>query len=134
MKKRELRLKSSYLILYWVCLGILVATGIVGLMTRGMMAMNLGVSVIFLFIVIWFSNATLIRLHEDHLEMKMAPLAGRYKILYRDIERTEKVSAKKAVLHVKTAKGTVKRTIYLNMLETNESEELLKYLNSLVTK
>lgn len=83
---------------------------------------------------IWMRRASLVRLYQDHFEMKFAPLAPLRKLHYQDVTQLEVVSSKKARLFYQD--GAKERTVAipLNLLEAEDGLRLVKFLDTKARK
>lgn len=80
-----------------------------------------------LLMTIWSRRATIVRLFDDHFEMKLAPLAGLRKVRYCDIEAIEMLPKNVARLTLVEDKPV---KIPLNMLEDEDQDQLMRFLES----
>ncbi len=79
---------------------------------------------------IWSSSSSIVQLFDDHVEMKLGPLAPLRRVLYRDIEKVEILKRKKARLVYRTGGRQTSTKIPLNLLEAQEGRWLLRFLVS----
>ena len=83
-----------------------------------------------LMMAIWSRRASLVRLYEEHFEMKFAPLAPLRKILYRDIRKVEPLGKQRIRLTYAVGEREQSVKVPLNMLDDQEGQELAQLLSS----
>lgn len=83
---------------------ILVCLGVIGIFVSATIASMLGGGVVCLVAARWLESNPIVTLHGDHMEMKVAIAAPRKLILFADIEKLVRQSAKKVQLHTKQGK------------------------------
>ena len=95
-------------------------------MGRGMPAGGtlLGVGIM---MAVWSRRAEVVRLFDDHFELKLAPLASLRKVRYSDIKCIEMLKKNVARLTLHEAKAI---KIPLNMLQADEQQELMSFLRA----
>lgn len=84
----------------------------------------IGVGVVFLATTLWSRDREIIILHDDHFEMKVAPLAKRHLLEYEDIEDILHPSEKRAFI---VSQGRRIR-LPLHVLTSEDREALLERL------
>jgi hypothetical protein len=85
--------------LYWVCGLAMLALGLFGLFTGLGSPIFAGVGLLQLFVANHLGKNPIVRIHDDHLDIKLAPLASRHFVAFEDIDRVED-QGRKIVLHV----------------------------------
>jgi len=113
---------NSNMILSFVMIGF----GAISLTVTGGGGLPIGIGVMFLLTTSWKKGRSLITLHEDHLEMKAAPLAARQLILYRDISMLDDSAGPKKVYLLTGGKRVRLPT---HALEVPDQHELIAELN-----
>jgi hypothetical protein len=83
-----------------------------------------GVGILLLIMQLWNQGRAVVTLHDDHLEMKVAPLAARHLIRYGDISEIDELGANKVFL----VTGGKRIRLPLAILEPDEQPELLEEL------
>lgn len=103
---------------------VMICVGGLTLMLGGVGGILLGVGILLLIMQFWNQGRAVVTLHDDHLEMKTAPLAARHLIRYRDISEIDEQGPKKAFL----VTGGKRIHLPLAILEPHEQPELLEEL------
>jgi hypothetical protein len=90
----------------------------------------IGVGALFIGMGMWNGGRTVANLHNDHLEMKVAPLAARQLLLYKDVDSLDEQGPKKVFI---TAAG--KRTrLPLAVLEDADQPAFVEALKRKVAQ
>ncbi len=130
MTGKELKLKGSYKTMYWLCGILMVGTGVFQMAVSGQAGVMLGCGVLFLIMAGWWGAAAIVRVHDDHIEVKAAPIAARKRVLFRELTEIDTSNPKKAIL--RSTNGEVV-AIPMNMLDPDEGGELLEWLKEKVS-
>ena len=81
---------------------LLVVLGVLSMATgAGVGGIQVGVGILMFFAVRWAQQNPLVRLTDDHMDMKAAPAAGRHLVLYRDMAELTVESKAKAFVTTK---------------------------------
>ena len=104
---------------------ILVCMGVVGIFISAGIAGLFGAGVVSLVAAHWLESNPIVTLHGDHMEMKVAIAAPRKLILFADIEKLVRQSAKKVHLHTKQGK---KVALPIASLDDKAADELVTAL------
>jgi len=78
--------------------GLQLACGIFVLFISGLGSVLVGAGILVIIVGFWQSGRVLMTLHEDHLDMKIAPMAAHRQILYEDITDIDDSKPKQAFL------------------------------------
>ena len=107
-------------------LGIaMICLGILGLFVAPGLASLLGLGVFNLVAMRWLESHPIVKLHADHMEMKVAIAAPRQLVLFSDMDKLVRESANKVLLQTKQGK---KIRLPVTALEDNARVELLAEL------
>lgn len=125
--EKSFQFKSSVRI-GWLCLALaglaLMAGGLVlGRPAPGSVAVTIGVVM-----AIWTRRASIVRLFDDHFEMKVAPLAATRRVRYSDIGSVE-VSKKVGLVTLRGEQEARPVKVPLKLLEDGEGQWLMGFLS-----
>ena len=81
-----------------------------------------------LLMAIWSRRATVVRVFDNHFELKIAPFAALRMVRYADLEQVDRVNHKKALVHYRKGDRQTKLSIPLNMLTDEHANWLVQYL------
>ncbi|MFK8002758.1 MAG: hypothetical protein AB8H86_24450 [Polyangiales bacterium] len=107
---------------------VLILVGVATLSTGGAGVVALPVGILHLVMHVWNRGRAVVTLHDDHLDMKAAPLAGRKLIRYTDISALEVQGKATKII---TKDGAV--ALPLLVLEPEDAEKFVAELKSHIT-
>ena len=94
----------------------------------------MGLGILFLVIASIQKKRDIIKIGEDNLEIKFAPLGATKFIMYSDLVNIERISEKKVIMHYKSADKTKKMRIPVQMIEPSELHVFLTLLETKINK
>jgi hypothetical protein len=89
----------------------------------------IGLGIFFLIIASIQSKMDIIKIHENHFEIKLASLASTKYIKFSDLRKVERVSEKKIFVHYKQATDLKKFRVPVPMFEPKELSDFLAFLD-----
>ncbi len=101
----------------------------------GLIVMSLGLyqligfGVLTLVVAFMTQNLTLVKLLDNHMELKLGPFAGTKYVKFCDVHDLKKESAKKIYIHYKNGESQKKIRIPVHMIEENDLIELMSVIS-----
>ena len=108
----------------------MIAAGLLGLIISNTLGLPLVSGVTVLIIFFAKGNQPLVILHDDHLEMKAAPLAKKHLIRYTDVKYLTSASPKQAYFFFTNRKGSKKISLPLVALSADDRKQLMNALRN----
>ncbi len=113
---------------------IFLALGVVGVMIFAGFGVFIILGVMSIVMGVWNKGRSLVTLHPDHMEMKIAPAAPRQLVLYSDMKRLDKKNDKKAFLIADRDGKEKKLRLPLSALTPEDGSSLIKELETRMKK
>lgn len=123
-ENREFFIKESFLTLQLVSGIVVLVLGGVMLVLFGSMGFFILIGILMIVIYAWGKGRPIVKLEDDHMEIKTGIAAPKKMILYSEIKSIERVSVKKVFLQVQGEGGNKKVRLPVNVL-TDEAQKIL---------
>ncbi len=111
---------------------IFTCIGVIGLFIGA--AHLLGLGILFFVIATVQKKRDIIKIFENHLEIKFAPLASTKFIKYSDLIQVERASEKKIIIHYNKGTTPKKFRVPIHMIEAKELESFLNMIDNKINK
>ncbi len=111
---------------------IFTCIGVIGLFIG--VAHLLGLGILFFVITTVQKKRDIIKIFENHLEIKFAPLASTKFIKYSDLIQVERASEKKIIIHYNKGATPKKFRVPIHMIEAKELESFLNMIDNKINK
>jgi hypothetical protein len=92
----------------------------------------IGFGILFIVMASIQSNKDIIKIYEDHLEIKFAPLASTKYIKFSNLRKVERVSEKKIFVHHRQATDLKNFRVPVHMFAPNDLADFLAFLDDKV--
>ncbi|MFO8059010.1 MAG: hypothetical protein R6V10_17125 [bacterium] len=113
---------------------VFLVLGVAGVMIFAGFGFFVFAGIIGIVLGVWNRGRSLITLHPDHLEMKVAPAAPRQLVLYSDMKKVDQKSDKKAFLLAEQDGKEKKLRLPLPALTPEEGSSLINELETRMKK
>lgn len=108
---------------------IVLTLGIIGL-AIGTLYMLLGIGILVLVVTSFQKDRDVIKIFEDNIEVKFAPVSSIRFIKFSDMQRVEKISASKTILIYQDGEKEKKLRIPVAMIDSADLEYLIELMDS----
>jgi len=126
--KKTIKPSDKFIRQQFIISTVFFGVGIVGLFIGA--AHLIGFGILFMVLAFMHKDRDIIKIYDQNIEIKIAPLAATKFIKFSDLTKTERISEKKIFVHYMNGNDPKKLRMPVQMIDAKELSEFLEMLDS----